>query len=64
MEVEFFWNLYNNETQREEMLYKETEPYIEVPTSSDVFEVIKDLNTYKAREEESNCAELVKYGRL
>jgi hypothetical protein len=60
----FFWNSNNNETQRQEMIYKENEPYIEVPTRNEVFEVIKDVNTYKAREEESNSAELVKYGRL
>jgi hypothetical protein len=65
MEAAFFWNSNNNETQRQEMVYnKETAPYIEVPTRSEVSEVIKDLNTYRAREEESNCAELVKYRRL
>lgn len=46
------------------MVYKKTEPYTEVSTRSSVYEVIKDLNTYRAREEENNCAEPVKYGRL
>lgn len=64
MEAAFFGTRNNNETQRQEMVYKETEPYIEVPTRTEVFEVINDLNTYRAREEESNCAELLKYGRL